>query len=97
MEHFGITKSNENLGISIGNGSTGTAQLAQYTDRLIETIVLSESIELIYKRTSHLWNNNGFNESKVYKVIYSCVDGKWNKSEPIFGEIIPATNETYLF
>ena len=34
---------------------------------------------------------------RVYKVIYSCKDGKWNKSEKIYGEIIPAQDEQYEF
>lgn len=36
-------------------------------------------------------------QKRVYKIIYSCVDGKWNKSQPIYGEIIPATDEEYHF
>lgn len=97
MEHFEISKSNAISSSNTGIGNITTTQLVQYTDDLIETIVLNESIELIYKRTSTLWVGMGTNNTQVYKVICSCVDGKWNKSEPIFGEIIPASNETYLF
>ncbi len=34
---------------------------------------------------------------RVYKVIYSCKNGKWNKSERIYGEILPAQEEDYVF
>lgn len=34
---------------------------------------------------------------QVFKIIYSCKDGKWNKSERIYGEIIPAQDEQYEF
>lgn len=34
---------------------------------------------------------------RVFKVIFSCVDGKWHKSERIYGDIIPASKESYKF
>ena len=36
-------------------------------------------------------------EERVFKIVYSCKDGKWNKSEPNYGKIIPATDEDYDF
>jgi hypothetical protein len=33
----------------------------------------------------------------VFKIVFSCVDGKWNKSEPIYGKIISAKCESYEF
>jgi len=36
-------------------------------------------------------------EKRVFKIIFSCVDGKWSKSEPIFGKIIPSQDENYEF
>ena len=43
---------------------------------------LNDSIEMIYEETSP--------EKRYFKIIFSCVDGKWNKSEPIYGKIVPA-------
>lgn len=34
---------------------------------------------------------------RVFKIIYSCKEGKWNKSEKIYGEIIPSQEEDYIF
>jgi len=34
---------------------------------------------------------------RVFKIVYSCKDGKWNKSEKIYGEIIPSQDEEYEF
>jgi hypothetical protein len=34
---------------------------------------------------------------QVYKIVYSCKDGKWDKSEKIYGEIIPFKDEEYEF
>jgi hypothetical protein len=36
-------------------------------------------------------------EKRVYKIIYSIEEGKWKRSEPIYGKIIPATEESYEF
>jgi len=57
-----------------------------------------DHIEMIYKQTSMIsygWNNSP--EERVFKIIFSCIDGKWNKSEPIYGKIIPKQEEYYDF
>lgn len=48
-------------------------------------------------RVSNFYNGtSGSVESRrVYKVIYSCIGGKWHKSEKIYGKIVPSTKETY--
>lgn len=51
---------------------------------------VGESVEFIYKQVGPII-------TEVFKIVYSCVDGKWNKSAPIYGEIIPPQGETYLF
>lgn len=59
-----------------------------------------DRIEMIYKQTSMVTLSiypSPPPEERVYKIIYSCVDGKWNKSEPIFGTINPPTEESYDF
>lgn len=61
---------------------------------------VGDSIEIVYKQESMLYRTGGlppYNDTRVYKIIYSCVDGKWNKSEPIYGKIIPQQTEYYQF
>jgi len=67
---------------------------------IIEILELMDSVEIIYKETSNVMYAiypPPPPEQRVYKIVYSCVDGKWNKSEPIPGEIVRATEETYDF
>lgn len=70
------------------------------TPQLMDTREVGETIELTYLETSMIINT-GYPYSpparRVFKIIYSCVDGKWNKSERIYGRIEPATNEHYTF
>lgn len=61
---------------------------------------VDETIEFIYKQTSNICFTtfpSTSPEPRISKVIFSCKDGKWNKSEPIYGKIIPAKDETYDF
>jgi hypothetical protein len=70
-----------------------------HTER-IEVREVGESIEMIYKQTSSLYRTVGLHpyyDERLFKIVYSCVDGKWNKSEPIYGKIIPAQDESYEF
>lgn len=59
------------------------------------------SIEMIYlqDRINRLWGGTipQIPERRVFKIVYSCVNGEWHKSEPIYGTIIPAQNEFYQF
>jgi len=36
-------------------------------------------------------------QERVFKIVYSCVNGKWNKSDRIYGNIISAQDEGYEF
>jgi hypothetical protein len=36
-------------------------------------------------------------EQRVFKTVFSCVDGRWNKSERIYGEVVAAKLESYSF
>lgn len=63
-----------------------------------EVDVYDDRIEMIYiQYTCYSYSPSPPSERRVYKIIYSCVDGKWNVSEPIYGKIVPATEETYEF
>jgi aromatic ring-opening dioxygenase LigB subunit len=66
----------------------------------VEVNEVGETIEMIYKQTSMLTYTvypSPPTEVRVFKIVYSCVDGKWNKSEPIFGKIIPLQDEYFEF
>lgn len=80
-------------------GSTTNINLWSTPER-VDVIENSDSIEFIYKETSMI-SYTSFPPSppqvRVFKIVFSCVDGKWNKSERIYGEIVPAENERYVF
>jgi len=65
---------------------------------LIKTEKVGESVEYFYRQWSiastYPWT---VLPSRVYKIVFSCKDGKWHKSEPIYGKIVPATDEDYEF
>lgn len=67
---------------------------------LVDTIINDDSVDFIYKETSMISTFKyppGSPNERVFKIIFSCIDGKHNKSERIYGEIIPATSESYDF
>ena len=100
-----ISCSDELIGIAtLGGPISGTISpesyctsctISLYDSFLIDTIVKENSIELVYKEVS-IWNGL---DKRVYKIVYSCLDGKWHKSDRIYGEIIPeqVIEETYKF
>lgn len=96
-----------NLSNTVGLGSSGGANSSStsffntwgYPERL-EVNEVGESIEIIYKETSMITFTSypaPAPEERVFKIVYSCVDGKWNKSERIYGKIVSARNESYDF
>lgn len=71
-----------------------------YSSERVDVIEKEDSIEFIYKETSSLVNMTYPPQKpheRVYKIVFSCKDGKWNKSEKIYGEIIPPKKEKYKF
>ena len=66
---------------------------------LISAEEVGDTIEMVWKERLMYWSStsNLSNNSRIYKIIYSCKDGKWNKSDRIYGKIIPAKDETYEF
>ncbi len=84
-----------------GNTSTTYAYIDPWSEpKRVSVEEVGDSVEMVFKQYNRSvydsWHKP-LPEERVYKIIYSCVDGKWNKSEPIFGEIIPATEEEYIF
>lgn len=69
----------------------------------IDVIETPDSIEFMYKQTYMLSNlactPNSYQtpQERVFKIVFSCVDGKWNKSERVYGKILPAEGERYVF
>lgn len=66
----------------------------------IEVNEIGETIEMIYKETSQIvasYYPFPRPEERVFKIVYSVVDGKWHKSERIYGKIIPEQAECYIF
>jgi len=64
-------------------------QLGEAT--LVETNVLEDSIEMIYEETSNIISSVYpiLTPEKIhFKIVFSCVDGKWNRSERIYGKKI---------
>ena len=65
-----------------------------------EVIVYPDRIEIVYTETSKVSYTvypSPEPDRRVFKVVYSCVKGKWNESGRIYGEIISPSEETYEF
>ena len=82
--------------------SVGTVHIEEYEEPIqIKTIVHKDNIEIWYTQDKVFINSNSiFPNSPVqrlYKIIYSCIDGKWNESSPIFGQIIPPQDIQFIF
>jgi hypothetical protein len=63
----------------------------------IKVIEYPDKLEIIYKQIRKIMYNNSGPEVRVFKIVYSCVDGKWNKSDRIYGKILPPQEESYIF
>lgn len=68
---------------------------------LVDVYEYSDRVELIYAETSIVIfaafpAPSDYNK-RIFKIIYSCVNGQWSKSERIYGKVIPAKVEAYEF
>jgi hypothetical protein len=89
-------------GFTAGAFGTGTCVASSMYNLpiFIEANEVGESIEFIYKESSAVAYTTfppQYPPDRVFKVVFSCKDGKWHKSERIYGEVIPASEETYEF
>lgn len=74
--------------------ATGTSLYGLQTNaELVNTEEFADRLEFTYKEYSMLSHI----PPKVYKIVFSCKDGQWHKSEKIYGRIIPAQDEHYDF
>lgn len=85
---------------TITGGAFISTSVSMYSQQILSTREVGETIEMVYKEVSNV--NYLVYPSlpippKVYKVVYSCKEGKWDKSEKIYGKIIPAQEESYKF
>lgn len=88
--------------LTLGANTTTTFQVfPQYhTEKMVSFEEFEDRIEMIYTEKFDLCYTTYpliYPERRVYKIIYSVIDGKWNKSDKIYGEIIPAQEESYEF
>jgi hypothetical protein len=84
---------------AFGTGSCTTSSLYNLPV-FIEANEVGESVEFLYKEEplySYTTFPPQYPPAKVFKIVYSCVDGKWNKSDRIYGSIVAASGETYEF
>jgi hypothetical protein len=81
--------------------NSGTAFINQYSTPIrIDVIENNNFIEFIYKETSNITLSvypPREPEQRVFKIVFSCKDGKWHKSDRIYGEIVEAQSESYIF
>ena len=75
-----------------GTSSTTAGYMWSHPTRL-EVRELSDSIEIIYEETSLMSYTVAIYpppppQKRYFKIVFSCVDGKWNKSERIYGKKI---------
>ena len=81
--------------------SSGTTTISTWSDaERVQVIEFADKIEFIYKETSLMQLGvypPRSPQQRVFKIIFSCVEGNWNKSERIYGNIIPSTSESYSF
>jgi len=87
-------------GSLLTNGATDTTFYPTNlwgTPEFIKFYRHEDQVEALYKETSRVYLSHIGPETRVFKIVYSCIDGQWNESERIYGEIIPATKEDYEF
>ena len=82
---------------------TTTSTVNYWSDPVqVSTHEYPDRIEMIYKRTSLATYTIDISpaasaEEEVFKIIFSCKNGKWHKSDPIYGTIISHQEESYEF
>jgi hypothetical protein len=96
--------SNASSGASLSEGFTSTSMITfdpQYSSpEFIRFEEFDDRLEFIYTEEPNIVYTVFppiYAQKRCFKIVYSCVDGKWNKSDKIYGKIIPATKEDYEF
>lgn len=95
---LGVQNTTSTLGSgAYANTTTAMSRIKKDFPEQISANEVGDTIEMVFKQTEYTMYINGSSVIKVFKIVYSCVDGKWNKSEPIYGKIISPQEETYEF
>ena len=82
--------------VTTSSTGTGMTSMEQWSaPNLVQTLVNPDSIELVYTQYKTYSVNSFGPTERCFKIVYSVVDGKWNQSAPIYGQIIPASGITY--
>lgn len=79
------------------SASTDLTNPEWFAPERIKVIEYPDKLEIIYKQIRKIIYNNSGPEVRVFKIVYSCVDGKWNKSDRIYGKVLPPQEESYIF
>lgn len=90
MEEMNLHSSDLNNSINYGESTTASRDIWS-VPFFIKTIDIGDSVEVLYTQQSLFGN-----KKRVFKIVYSYIDGKMNKSEPIYGKIIEQS-EDYKF
>lgn len=96
-------EANESNGLMVSNNGsmvfnewTSTKSTIYNEISVVEIVEKCDSIEVVYKEKP-IVTNLEFKHYGIFKIIFSCKDGKWNKSERIYGRVIPESKESYEF
>lgn len=78
-------------------GTSAMAWTTRDVPKIVHTEVWHDQIEVFYRQTSIVSSGGDPLPDRVYKIVYSCKDGKFHASDPIEGAVAPAQGERYLF
>ena len=92
LQTFGEIDLSSTCGHTLSCGQYGVPQLLSVNDT-------NDLVEVTYIETANTYISYGYDvpPRRVFKIVYSCIAGKFHKSERIYGNIIPATDEMYEF
>jgi hypothetical protein len=68
--------------------------------KLIDTLIFEDRIELVYRgilSSTALPIQQHIHNFEIWKNVYGCINGKFAMIEHVFGEYVPAQEETYKF
>lgn len=88
--------------VNINTGGTTSTTNMWGIPKMESVREMGETIEMVFTEES-LYINAALvyptppPAKRVFKIIYSCKDGKWDKSDRIYGDIYPAQAERYDF
>jgi hypothetical protein len=92
IETSGTITSRSDNSLRVSSTISSTTSINQWSEPFrLEINELEDSIEMIYEEVSNMVLSiypSRPQEKRHFKIVFSCVDGKWNKSERIYGKKI---------